>query len=320
MVGLTERQNRATYILARYGTFVGFIILVIVMSILSPHFLNLGNLSTLLTQVSMLFIVAVGVTIVLISGNIDVSTGAIVGMSGIITAFLLTRGYSTFTAISVSLFMGLIFGAINGFVVGYLKVNSLIATFATSVIALGVNFWVGGGTTIMLLGDAAREEFLAIGWQGHTLGIPVPAIIMLIVLALGLMLTEKTPWGLRLYAVGGNPKAAKLFGIKLERMSLQAFMLSGLLAALSGIVVAARLGSGSPIAGQNYTLNAIAAGFIGATMFRHGEPHLLGTFFGVLIFGVITNGLSLLGIGYEIQSIARGLIVILAVTLAAGRS
>lgn len=320
MNGLTERQNRATYILARYGTFVGFIILVIVMCILSPYFLTLSNISALLTQVSMLFIVAVGATIVIISGNIDISIGAIVGMSGVITALLLTKGYSTFTVISVSLLIGLIFGFFNGLMVGYLKVNSIIATFAISIIALGVNFWLGGGTAIMLSGDAARKEFLAIGWQGYSQGIPIPVIIMFIVLALGLILTEKTPWGLRLYAMGGNPKAARIFGIKLERMYLQAFMLSGLLAALSGIVVAARLGSGSPIAGQDYTLNAIAAVYIGATMFRHGEPNLLGTLFGVLIFGVVTNGLSLLAIGYEIQSIARGLIVILAVSLAAGRS
>ena len=319
MIKQENYYRRITQILARYGTFGGFLILALVISILSPNFLTIRNIYTLLTQVSMLFIVAAGVTVVLASGQIDVSTGSIVGMSGVITALLLVRGFPTLGAIMIALGIGLAFGALNGFVVGYLKVDSLIATFATSVIALGVNFWAGGGSSIILSGGAARNEFMAIG-QSNFLSIPIPVIIMFFILILGLFLTEKTSWGLHLYATGGNLKAARLFGIKTKLIYFQAFLVSGLMAALSGLVVTARLGSGSPIAGENYTLNAIAAGYIGATTFRNGEPHLLGTLIGVLIFGVITNGLSLLGVGYELQSIARGLIVVFAVTLAAGRS
>lgn len=312
-------RGRAAGVLARWGTFSGLVLLVAVMSLVSPRFLTTSNLLTLLTQVSMLCVVALGETLVLVSGNIDVSTGSVVGLSAVMSALLLTRSFPSELAVATALAVGALLGALNGLTVGYLRVDALIATFATSAVALGLNFWLTKGSAVLLFGEAAKPGFMAIG-QGTIWGIPMPFVIMLGAFIVSLIAMEKTAWGLRLRAVGGNPTAASLFGIGNAKAKLQAFVACGTLAALSGVIVAARLGSGSPIAGSSYTLDGIAAAYIGSTMFRQGEPHILGTLLGVLIFGVLTNGFSLLGVGFEVQSIARGLIVVSSVALAATRS
>jgi ribose/xylose/arabinose/galactoside ABC-type transport system permease subunit len=311
---ISDVTNYAT----RYGTLVALLLIILLFSVFVPRFATVSNFLTLLVQISTLSIVVVGVTTVFVAGELDISTGALVSLAGVLSAVLLSFGWNPIAAIFVALLVGITFGCVNGLFVGYFRVPALLTTFGTAAIALGINFWLGGGSSIMLFDEIAGPLFVFLG-QGRLIGIPMPFIIALIVFIAFSILLERTKYGLRMYAVGGNREAAKIFGINSQRLKFFAFVLCGFTAALSGIVLTSRLGTGSPIGGANYTLDAIAAVFIGVSMFREGEPHLLGSVLGVLIFGVLVNGMSLVGIGYEIQSILRGVFVLIAVAIAGGR-
>jgi ribose transport system permease protein len=203
--------------------------------------------------------------------------------------------------------------------IGYLRVPALLGTFVTSIIALGFNYLVGGGSSIRITKDVSGDFFLSLG-SGYLFGIPVPFIIAVFIIAILILLLERTKWGLRMYAVGGNRDAAVVFGINTRKMKMLAFIISGITSSLAGLLLAARLGAGSPIAGDAYTLDAIAATFVGVSMFREGEPHIVGTILGVLIMGILVNGMRLLGIGYELQIILRGLFILAAVATAGKRA
>jgi ribose transport system permease protein len=303
----------------RYGTFTALVLITIAFSAFIPAFATLSNLKTLLIQVSMLTIVTSGLTVVFAAGEIDISTGAVVSLSGVLFAFLMTKGWSVGLAILAALLMGVVFGMANGFFVGYLRIPGLLGTFSTSFIALGLNYWAGNGSSIRVSEELTGPFFISLG-SGRLLGFPIPFLIAAFVFAFFLILLERTKWGLRMYAVGGNRDAATVAGINNKRMKFFAYTFCGLTAAIAGLVLASRLGSGSPIGGDSYTLDAIAAVYVGVSMFREGEPHLIGTFLGVLIFGILVNGMRLLGVGYETQSILRGIFILAAVAIAGNRA
>ena len=317
MDGLQRR--RVVSVITRYGTFGVLVLILVTFALSIARFASVSNLLTLGLQVSTLAIVAIGVTSVFVVGELDISTGAIVSLAGVVSAVLLSKGQSATLAILIGLGVGIAFGVANGVLVGYLRVPALLATFGTSVIALGINFWLGGGSSIMLFDEISGPVFMFLG-QGEISGFPFPFIVATAIFFLFFLLLEKTKWGLRMYAVGGNKEAGALLGINQRYLRFVAFLLCGTTAAISGILLTSRLGTGSPIGGSNYTLDAIAAVFIGVTMFREGEPHLLGSVLGVVIFGVLLNGMGLLGVGYEAQSIMRGVFILAAVAIAGGRA
>jgi ribose transport system permease protein len=319
MSGMSINWKRIGDLAARYGTFTALVIITIAFSVFIPKFATLSNLRTLLIQVSMLAIVTSGLTAVFAAGELDISTGSVISLAGVLSAFLMTRGVSPGLASVVALLTGVAFGIANGILVGYLRIPALLGTFGTSAIALGLNYWAGNGSSIRISEDLAGSIFMSLGGD-RLLGIPIPFLIAAIVFVLFLVLLEKTKWGLRIYAVGGNQDAATIFGINNSKMKFLSFVSCGLTAAIAGLVLAARLGAGSPIGGDSYTLDGIAAVFVGVSMFREGEPHQLGTFLGVLIFGILVNGMRLLGVGYEIQSILRGAFILAAVAIAGNRA
>lgn len=318
MTGSIDWKKVGNYA-ARYGTFTGLVIIFIAFALFIPRFATLSNLTTLLVQVSMLAIVASGLTTVFSVAEIDISTGANVSLAGVLAAWLFTQGASTLAAILLALVVGILFGTANGIFVGILRIPALLATFATSIIALGLNFWLGNGISIRLTEEISSPTFMALG-SARFLGIPIPFVIAVTVFILLYILLEKSRWGLRMYAVGGNVDAATHFGINIRLMKFVSFVICGFTAAVAGLILAARLGSGSPIGGDSYTLDAIAAVFVGVSMFREGEPHLLGTVLGVLIFGILVNGMRLMGVGYELQSILRGIFILAAVAIAGNRA
>lgn len=305
--------------LGRYGTFTALVVITLSFLIFIPNFRSFSNFKTLMFQVSMLVIVSAGLTIVFSVGETDISTGAIVSLSGVIAAFLMVKNFPPIIAIILTLIGGVVLGAMNGIMVGYLRVPALLGTFVTSIIALGINYLLGLGSSIRITKELSGDFYLSLG-GGYLLGIPVPFIFAFIITVILLILLEKTKWGLRMYAVGGNRDAAVTFGINIQKIKLAAFIISGLCSSIAGLLLSARLGAGSPIGGDAYTLDAIAATFVGVSMFREGEPHIGGTILGVLIMGILVNGMRLLGISYEMQIILRGLFILAAVATAGKRA
>jgi ribose transport system permease protein len=296
--------------LRTYGTFFGFVIMVAVFAALRPTiFLSLNNLRNITEQVAILAIVAGGMTIVMAAGDFDLSVGTLASLCGVIVADLLIKGLDVGPSIAIALTVGAVAGAFNGLLVAYAGLSAFVATLATMTAYRGLSLWYTGGSTLF---SGLNEAFRPIG-QGATGSIPNAVLIMVGVLVLAWFLLEQTTLGRRLYAIGGNAEAAFLAGINVRLLRMVAFVCSGIGAAIAGIVLTSRLFSAHPTAGEPLMLNAIAAVFLGMTMFREGEAHVPGALFGVLILGVLSNGLNILQVNSYLQIVLTGVIIILAV-------
>lgn len=291
------------------GVLIALGFLVILFTILSPHFLNANNLLTILSQVSIIAIMAFGMTFVLMIGQIDLSVGSIAALSGLILGLMLSLGLSAPVAIAIALLVGALMGFANGFISARLR----IATFIVTVATMGIFRGLGYATTdskpiqiedpfILLLGNKKLFDFL-----------PVPVLIVGVLLVIAHVLLAKTKFGRRAKMVGGNKTAAEYVGINTTSIQVKVFIISGVTAAISGILLASRLYSAQPNAGTGYELDAIAAAVLGGTSLSGGFGTVFGTFIGALIIGVINNGMNLIGLPYFYQQIVKGLIIIIAV-------
>lgn len=305
----------------RYGTLVGFAAILMTFWVLLPDtFMTARNWLNISQQMSMLIVVACGMTLVMVMGDFDLSVGSMASLAGIVVAILFTLGYPVWLAVSLGLLVGLIGGAINGLLVAYVGILPFVATLATLTIFSGAAFVVSGGKTIS--GRAIPEEFgsfarggIPLGeWGGIAVGIPNLTLLALAIVALVWVLLEQTTFGRRLYAIGGNIEAAHLSGVRVRKLKLAAFALTGGSAALAGIMYASRVASANPTQGSGLMLNAIAAVFLGSTLSEHGEPRLLYTVLGVLILGVLDNGLTQLSVDSYVRQILVGGIIVLAVS------
>ncbi|MEW5816824.1 MAG: ABC transporter permease [Spirochaetota bacterium] len=306
-----ENKISPFVLLKKWGTIIGFIVLFITFSILRPDaFPQWNNLRNIIEQVSTLAIVSAGVTIVMITGDFDLSVGSLASLVGIVTALLLKSGTSTLTGIVAGLVLGTLCGFLNGVLVAYGGLSAFVATLATMTAYGGLSLLVSNGATIFGL----PVVFQRLG-QGSLGPVPIPVFFMIFVVFIVWIILEQTTYGRRLYAIGGNIEASYLSGISTKRARLFAFGLSGLAAALGGIILTSRLFSAHPQAGNPFMLNAAAAVFLGMTVFREGEPHIFGTLLGVLIMGVLGNGLNILGVNTYVQSILTGVIIVFAVLL-----
>jgi ribose transport system permease protein len=272
-------------------------------------FLSLNNLRNITEQVAILAIVAGGMTIVMAAGDFDLSVGTLASLCGVIVADLLIKGLDVGPSIAIAVAVGAVAGAFNGLLVAYAGLSAFVATLATMTAYRGLSLWYTGGSTLF---SGLNEAFRPIG-QGATGSIPNAVLIMVGVLVLAWFLLEQTTLGRRLYAIGGNAEAAFLAGINVRLLRMVAFVCSGIGAAIAGIVLTSRLFSAHPTAGEPLMLNAIAAVFLGMTMFREGEAHVPGALFGVLILGVLSNGLNILQVNSYLQIVLTGVIIILAV-------
>lgn len=310
--GRSDPSSRRTrQVLLRYSTLIVLILLFAAFSIGVDRFLTTSNLLNILQQISMLTIVAIGLTFGFAAREMDLSVGFMAGLAGLIAPLLLVAGWSLPIALLAGLGAGLLVGSVNAMLVTLVGVPSLIATLAMGSILFGVNFLLSGGRAIY---GGLPDSYLVLG-QGRVLGIPVLAFVMMGAVLLAWFVMERTIFGRYIYAVGGNLKAAELSGINGRRYRQAALVISSLFAATAGLLLSARLGSGQPNAGQDYLLDGLATVFIGMTMFRPGTATIAGTFFGALFIGVINNGLNLLGLDTYIQSIVKGVIIIVAVAI-----
>ncbi len=296
-------------ILKKWGTIIGFVVLFLVFSVLRPDaFPEWKNLRNILEQVATLAIVSAGVTIVMVTGDFDLSVGSLASLVGIVTGILMKHGVDVFVSIAVGLVLGGLCGLLNGVLVAYGGLSAFVATLATMTAYGGLSLLVSDGVTIF--GLPASFQWLGQGTCGP---VPVPVFFMVLVAFLAWVLLEQTTFGRRLYAIGGNQEAAHLSGINEKVLRLVGFCLSGVTAAFGGIILSSRLFSAHPQAGNPFMLNAAAAVFLGMTVYREGEAHILGTLLGVLIMGVLGNGLNILGVNSYVQSILTGVIIVLAV-------
>lgn len=290
------------------GVILGFIILCIAISLASPAFLTKTNILNLLRQSSIVGIIATGMTFVIISGNFDISVGAIAAFCGALTLKALLAEYSLPAALLFALTAGVMIGIVNGILVAKVNIPSLIATMGMVTIVRGALLLLTGGYPV----SGSTPSFGYLG-NGYLLDIPVPVIIFVLTVLVCHVLLTKTRFGRYVYAVGGNAEASRLSGINVDFHKISVFAINGLLAALAGIVLTSRLYTATPVAGEGYDMDAIAAVVIGGTSVTGGEGSALKTIIGVLLMSVITNSFNLLGVNIYFQYVFKGVIILAAV-------
>ncbi|MBS5603989.1 ABC transporter permease [Enterocloster lavalensis] len=304
-------KDRAVFMFLRHnlGIMLVLLLLVVLLSALSPVFLTPNNLLTVLKQISHNMCLALGMTLVIILGGIDLSVGALVAMIGTVTVGLIVnQGVPIFVGILMGLFLGIICGAINGGFVAFFKFPAFIVTLSMMNIARGVAYIYCGGKTTRIM----DERFVKIGTGSLGL-VPVPVIYMLVMIVIFSILLNKTKFGTYIYAIGGNREAARLSGVPIKLTEIAVFTIAGFMASFAGIVLAARMYSGQPSVGDGHELNAIAACVLGGISMSGGVGRIGGTVMGVLVMGVINNGLNLLNVSTYWQYVAKGAIILIAV-------
>ncbi|WP_454109401.1 ABC transporter permease [Leifsonia shinshuensis] len=294
-------------------TIVIFVVVVIAVVVFVPAFAQPVNLLNVARQSSIIGVVAIGMTFVILTGGIDLSVGSTLALSGVTMAMLINSGVDPSIAILISLVIGVLAGLVNGFAVAVLKIQPFIVTLATMVSILGISLRVTNGGPQAFDNSAAIFNFLG---SGDVFGLPGPFLVFLIVAVAGIVVLRYFAFGRYLYAVGGSFEAARLSGVPTRRTLIIAYAISGLAAALAGVMTASRLGVGAPTAGSLANLDAITAVVIGGTSLMGGTGGAIGTVFGALLLAVLSNLMNLMGIGPFDQQIVKGAVIILAVLFA----
>ncbi|QNK87365.1 ribose ABC transporter permease [Sporosarcina sp. resist] len=305
-------KSNTQSVLQKIGPLIGLLLIVIIISIMSPNFLTLNNLLNVLRQVSINALIAFGMTFVILTGGIDLSVGSILALTGAVTAGLMAGGMDPLLAMFLGLLLGAVLGAINGVIIAKGKVAPFIATLATMTIYRGLTLVYTEGKPISGLGDSQAFQLLG---KGYFFGIPVPVITMGITFGILYFILKKTTFGRRVYAVGGNEEASRLSGISVDRIKIYVYALTGMLAALAALILTSRLNSAQPTAGNMFELDAIAAVVLGGTSLTGGRGWIVGTLIGALIIGVLNNGLNLIGVSSFFQQVVKGAVILVAVLL-----
>lgn len=288
---------------------IGLLIIILLLAILSPAFLSLLNILNVLRQASINGFQAFGLTLVIISGGIDLSVGSIVAFSGMVSALLILAGVTPILAVLAGLASGTAIGVLNGLLIAKGKLQPFIATLGSMMVFRGLTLYISNGVPASKLG----EGLIGFIGRGFVLGIPTPVYLLLLVFVVMGFILRKTVFGKRIYAIGGNKRAALLSGIDVDKNLVYIYAISGFLAALAGIVLMSRVDSAVPTAGIGFELSAIAAAVIGGVSLAGGKGKASGTLIGILIIAIIINGLNLLGTSSYLQQVITGLIIVAAV-------
>lgn len=294
--------------------FVGLVVVTLVMILASDTFLTASNLSNIARQVSINAIIAVGMTCVILTGGIDLSVGPVMALSGTLTAGLMVAGVPPGLAIGAGMLVGVAFGIGNGLFVAYLHMPPIIVTLATMGIARGLGLMYTDGYPI-----SGLPEWFAFVGRASVFGMQVPILIMLLTYLAAYVLLQHTRIGRYIYAIGGNEEAVRLSGVRAARFKLLVYGISGLTAAIAGLVLTSRLMSGQPNAGVSFELDAIAAVVLGGASIAGGRGVIVGTLLGAMLLGVLNNGLNMLGVSPYVQSVIKGGIILLAIFISRQR-
>lgn len=298
----------------KYGTLVGLLFAVVYFSLATPHFLELGNWMNILRQVAVTSIIACGMTLVVIQRSFDLSVGSIAGTSAVIVAFLIGRVGAT-GAVMAALGFALLFGLFNALSIIYLRLSGIVTTLATLFIGNGLEFLLSDGGKMIQI-SSKQVAFAQIG-RGFVGFVPVPVIIVLGMAFLFHIFLMHTRPGRYMYAIGDNPMATIMSGIEIRFYVALSFVVSGFMAGLGGVMWAARISAAIPGTSQVFLLDSIAAVFIGATIAKEGQSHIVGSLLGAIFMGIVTNGTSMLGFTVASQNIFKGAVLMLAVVLTA---
>lgn len=316
---MTTTTQNIGQMLQRYGIFIALVLMCLTLALISENFLSTRNILNVLRQTSINGILAIGMTFVILTRGIDLSVGSVVAFSGLVAASFATTAatgmvgsgpYPALLAIAAGLAVGMACGALSGVIVSRFNVPAFVATLGMLSAARGMALIYSGGRPIPSL----TEEFRWIG-TGNIWGIPVPIFLLLGTFAVAHFVLTQTRFGRHVYAVGGNPHAAKVSGLPVRRIRFAVYVIAGGLAGLAGMVLAARTGSALPQAGIAYELDAIAAVVIGGTSLAGGVGRVTGTLIGALLIGVMNNGLDLMGVESYYQQVIKGILIVAAVML-----
>ena len=313
-------RDRLNAFLRKYGIVLILLGMLIAMTFLSPAFLTARNLLNIVRQISVMGLIAIGVTMVIITGGIDLSSGSVLALAAVVATSLAQRldwaeikfpglDVPVFVPILAALAVGAVCGLVNGSLIARFKIPPFIATLGMMTVARGFALIYSERPV-----SGLKDSYTYIG-QGEPFGIPVPILILALVAIVAHVLLNNTRFGRHIYALGGNEQAARISGINIGRVKIGVYTIAGLLAGLSGLVLSSRIGSGQPGLGLGYELDAIASAVIGGTSLSGGIGTIWGTIVGALIIGVLNNGLDLLNVSAYWQTIVKGSIIVIAVII-----
>lgn len=310
----TAQLSRVKRLMARLPEEAGLLAILIsfcgILVILSPYFLTFNNITNVLQDVAVTGIVSIGMTYVIISGGIDLSVGSTLALAAVVSATYAKHGHSVPSVILVAVLVGLVVGLLNGLAITLLHVPPLVTTLAMLSMARGAELFYGKANTIFGFGD----RFDAIG-GGSILQVPNLVSISLVLFVIGAFVLARTPYGRRVYAVGGSPRAARIVGISTRRVMTSVYVISGVLSGIAGVLLVSRLDSAPSILGTNLELQSISAVVIGGTSLTGGKGGVWGTLIGVLLIGVINNALNLLNVSPYYQQFVQGAVLFVAVAI-----
>lgn len=306
-----NKKSKITYLLGNFGIFIGLFLLLAIFAILSPIFLSVGNLRNILIQSGTNAIIAVGMTFVIISGEIDLSVGSVVALTSVIGARIMTSTESALLGVIAIVIFGALLGLFNGSIVGYLGLPSFIVTLSALWLFRGAAYVYTKGQAIVGL----PKSFRALA-SNSLFGIPYIVLLIALIYTIAHIILAKTTIGRKVYAVGDNQESARLSGINVKAIKMSVFVISGICAALGGMVLASRLNSGQPVAGITFELSAIAAAVIGGTsLTKGGIGGVLGTLVGAIFIASLQNGLVILNVTSFWQQVFTGAVVLIAVAI-----
>jgi ribose transport system permease protein len=305
-----RRQTDWAYLWDRYGIAGVLILLVVLMSVIAPNFFSFDNGINVARAVSINAILAAGMTLVILTGGIDLSVGSVVALTGVTSILLWTAGTPAIVAVVGGIIAGALAGLVNGSLIAYLGLPAFIVTLGALTYVRGFSYSLTNAQPLV----ANDLGFRGLG-NGGIAGIPTPVLIMLVVYVVLWFVLERTTFGRHIYAIGGNREAARLAGIKVRYTLVRVYVIMGACAGLAGVIFAARVESGQPKAGEGYELDAIAAVVLGGTALAGGRGRIFGTLVGALIIGVLSNGLVLMNVPFFYQLVVKGAVIVLAVAI-----
>lgn len=311
---MTIQKKSLSTRLIEQKTLIALLAMILVVSLLNPNFFTTGNILNILRQTAVNAVIAVGMTMVILTAGIDLSVGSILALCGAIGASLIAAELPVAVAVGTSLAAGAIVGGVTGIIIAKGKVQAFIATLVAMTLVRGLTLVYTDGRPISTGFTDVADSFAVIG-TGYLFGVPVPVWIMAVTFLAAWYLLNHTRLGRYIYALGGNETATRLSGINVDRIKIYVYAISGVLSALAGLIVTSRLSSAQPTAGAGYELDAIAAVVLGGTSLMGGKGTIIGTLLGALIIGFLNNALNLLDVSSYYQMIAKALVILLAVLI-----
>lgn len=296
-------------LIKKFSTLMILIILIVIFSAASPNFLRINNILNVLRQVAVTSILTAGMTYVIISGGMDLTVGAYLGLAGVVVAKMMgDMALPVPVAVLITIVILTVIGVITGALIVGLNVSAIVITLGMMTVVRGLAYIISGGLPVYDI----PESIVFLG-QGYIMGIPVPVIIMLIIVLIMGLILKYTYFGRYVYSIGGNVEAAKLAGVSVNKITVSLYAISAFLAAIAGVILTGRISSGSPQSGTSTEMDVVTAVVIGGVSVNGGKGSMLGAFLGAVIIGVLTNGLTIINIGEYYQQVVKGAVLILAV-------